>query len=78
MGVRSISLALPVQSTPFIILPMEYTSLYRGDALLLDATLLMVGIRVTALLVRLQTMGNVASRVTNCEQYQYLFQALYS
>jgi uncharacterized protein len=32
-------------------------SLYRVDALLLDVTLLMVGIGVTALIVRLKTVG---------------------
>jgi uncharacterized protein len=32
-------------------------SLYRVDSLLLDATLLMVGIGVTALIVRLKTVG---------------------
>src|SRR5438445_5136786 len=46
-----------VQPTPVIILPMEYTSLSRGEALLLDATVLMVGMRVTPVRVRLPTVG---------------------
>jgi hypothetical protein len=54
--VRSLSLAPPVQPTPVLIVPMAYTSLSRGDALLLDVTLLMVGIRMTALRVRLHTV----------------------
>ena len=56
-GVRSLSLAPPLQSPPVLIVPMASTSLSRGDALLLDATLLMVGIRMTALRVRLHTVG---------------------